>query len=104
MAAPCSKWVNNGKADQVSDDDLATKGTGNILTVMLWQMEFEPNSKKSLYFSKNTEMSQRIYYKGIMTVKIYKCCGQNISPIPLRSRTKQGVTKQSNPFKRRGFC
>jgi hypothetical protein len=49
-AASCSKWVNNGKAVQVSDVDLTT--TGNIPTEMLWQMESEPNSKKALYFSK----------------------------------------------------
>jgi hypothetical protein len=52
MAAPCSKWVSGRKGDQVSADDLATKGTGNIPTVMLWQMESDPNSNKALYFSK----------------------------------------------------
>lgn len=102
MAAPCRKWVNNGKADQFSDDDLATKGAGNIPTVTLWDMESDSNSKRAFYFP-NTEMPQQMYYKGIMMVTIYKCGGQNISPIPLQMKiTQQDETrsnkKQSNPF------
>lgn len=52
---------------------------------------------------------QQMYYKGIMMVTIYKCGGQNISPIPLQMKmTHQDETrsnkKQTNPFKWHGFC
>jgi hypothetical protein len=40
------------KAEQISDDDLATKVTGNIPIVMLWQTKSEQNSKNTFYFLK----------------------------------------------------